>query len=70
MTLRKLPNFLKEGDPALTYPLGKSYTTLHPNGVPNGPYPNDPQAERERIAVAHFSTPSELCRIFLAAIRY
>ena len=69
MTQRKLPNFLKEGDPALTYPWGKSYSPLHPNGLPNWPYPNGAQAEYERIAVAPFFIPSENYH-FSPAIRY
>lgn len=47
MPIRPLPDFLKSGDPALTYPWGKSYSPLHPKGVANGPYPTDPQAEAE-----------------------
>ena len=36
---RILPDFLKSGDPALTFPHGKAYGVNHPNGVPNRPGP-------------------------------
>ncbi|WP_336986286.1 hypothetical protein [Altererythrobacter aquiaggeris] len=42
-------NFLKAGDPALTYPYGKTYSPLHPKGVPRGPECSDTQYERERM---------------------
>ena len=35
--LRELPDFLTQGDPALTFPHGKTYTPLHPKGVPITP---------------------------------
>ncbi len=50
MTITIHKNFLKQGDPALTHPWGKSYSPLRPNGVPNRPLPTDPQAEREWLA--------------------
>ena len=36
---RILPDFLKSGDPALTFPHGKTYGVNHPKGVPNLPGP-------------------------------
>ena len=45
---RELPDFLTRGDPALTFPHGKTYTPLHPKGVPNTPTPvTDADAARE-----------------------
>ena len=40
---RELPDFLKSGDPALTFPHGKTYGVNHPKGVPNLPGPITPQ---------------------------
>ncbi len=48
-------NFLKEGDPALTYPHGKTYSPLHPKGVPNLPECGDEQYERERMVREWFT---------------
>ena len=42
-TPRPLPDFLKSGDPALTFPHGKTYGVNHPKGVPNLPGPITPQ---------------------------
>ena len=49
MSIRPLPDFLKQacpgggrGDPALTFPHGKTYGVNHPNGVPNLPGPITP----------------------------
>jgi hypothetical protein len=53
MSLRELPDFLKTGDPALTYPRGLEYTPLHPKGRPREPWPEDPQAVRH-IAVSEW----------------
>ena len=39
MSIRELPDFLKSGDPALTFPHGKTYGVNHPKGVPNLPGP-------------------------------
>ena len=39
MSIRELPDFLKSGDPALTFPHGKAYGVNHPKGVPNLPGP-------------------------------
>ena len=36
------PDFLKSGDPALTFPHGKTYGVNHPKGVPNLPGPITP----------------------------
>ena len=43
MSIRELPDFLKSGDPALTFPHGKAYGVNHPKGVPNLPGPIAPQ---------------------------
>ena len=39
MSIRNLPDFLKRGDPALTFPHGKTYGVNHPKGMPNLPGP-------------------------------
>lgn len=39
MSIRDLPDFLKRGDPALTFPHGKTYGVNHPKGAPNLPGP-------------------------------
>ena len=39
MSIRTLPDFLKRGDPGLTFPHGKAYGVNHPKGVPNLPGP-------------------------------
>jgi antitoxin VapB len=44
MSLRELPDFLKTGDPALTWPRGLEVTPLYPKGQPREPWPQDPQA--------------------------
>ena len=49
---RELPNFLKAGDPALTFPHGKAYGVNHPKGVPNLPSPITPE-ELARDWLAH-----------------
>ena len=43
MSIRELPDFLKAGDPALTFPHGKAYGVNHPKGVPNLPGPITPK---------------------------
>jgi hypothetical protein len=47
MSLRELPDFLKHGDPALTWPLGLEYGPNHPKGVPRLAYSTDPSSARE-----------------------
>lgn len=47
MSIRELPDFLKRGDPALTWPRGKDYTPLHPRGRPRDPWPEDPRSAAE-----------------------
>ena len=39
MSIRNLPDVLKRGDPALTFPHGKTCGVNHPKGVPNLPGP-------------------------------
>ena len=52
MSIRELPDFLKSGDPALTFPHGKTYGVNHPKGVPNLPGPITPD-ELARDWLAH-----------------
>ena len=47
---RDLPDFLKAGDPALTWPLGKAPSRNHSKGVPRGPYATDPQTAAHDLA--------------------
>lgn len=49
-TPRDLPDFLKSGDPALTFPLGKAPSRNHPRGLPRGPYATDPQTTDREVA--------------------
>ena len=50
MSVRDLPDFLKRGDPALTFPHGKTYGVNHPKGVPNLPGPITPdELARDRL---------------------
>ena len=59
---RPLPDFLKTGDPALTFPHGKAYGVNHPNGVPNLPGPITPQELARdwlaHVAAGRIGTPS------------
>ena len=52
MSIRELPDFLKSGYPALTFPHGKAYGVNHPKGVPNLPGPITPD-EPARDGLAH-----------------
>lgn len=47
---RDLPDFLKSGDPALTWPHGKTYGVNHPKGVPRDPCATDPQSADRELA--------------------
>ena len=47
---RDLPDFLKHGDPALTWPLGKAPSRNHPKGLPREPYANEPQTVAHDLA--------------------
>lgn len=49
-TPRDLPDLLKSGDPALTWPLGKAPSRNHPKGLPRGPYATDPQTAAHDLA--------------------
>ena len=62
MSIRELPDFLKRGDPALTFPHGKTYGVNHPKGVPNLPGPITPdELARDwlgHVATGRIGTPS------------
>jgi hypothetical protein len=62
MSMRELPDFLKSGDPALTYPRGLEYTPNHPKGRPREPWPVDPRSAAE-IAVREWMALVDVGRI-------
>lgn len=48
MSITTHKDFLKSGDPALTWPHGRHVTPGNPRGVPNGPDGPDPVSTRNR----------------------
>ena len=56
---RDLPDFLKSGDPALTWPHGKTYGVNHPKGVPRDPCATDPQSADRELLDTHVTFAHE-----------